>query len=95
MFVTIPRGLVIERVENKRLRIKNGDAFFTGFLSKKLPPLPDSVTEGSQVSVSGFIKATLHEKYGLQYSMTITAVIELGSAGTRSKSKTEVPEDGK
>lgn len=95
MFVTCNRVLVIERKEN-RLRIKNGTVFFTAFLSKKMPPLPDSVKEGSQISISGFIKSTLSEKYGLQYSMTATAVIELDHTSNRVKSETvEAPEPEK
>jgi len=90
MFVTCNRVLVIERKDN-RLRIKNGDAFFTGFLSKKLPPLPDSIKEGSQVSLSGFVKASVSEKYGMQYSMTVTAVVELNPDSGRAKSTTTEP----
>lgn len=78
MFVSVNRVLVIDRPEGKnRLRIKNGDVFFTAFLSKKMPPLPESVQEGSQIDISGFIKATFSEKYGMQYSLTATAVVEL------------------
>jgi len=96
MFVTCSRVLVIDRVEKDgkavRLRIKNGEVFFTAFLSKKMPDLPASVKEGSQVALSGFVKATITEKYGMQYSMTVTAVVELGEPGLKSKSTTT--EDG-
>jgi len=83
MFVTCNRVLVIGVTEDKdgkitRLRIKNGDVFFTAFISKKMPPLDKKlVTEGSQVAVSGFIKSTFNEKYGQQYSVTATAVVIL------------------
>lgn len=93
MFVTCNRVLVIDRKDN-RLRIKNGDVFFTAFLSKKMPALPDSVKEGSQVTISGFVKSSVSEKYGLQYSMTATAVIELDHTSNRTKSAT-VEEDEK
>lgn len=89
MFVTINRVLVIDR-KDKRLRIKNGDVFFTAFMSKKLAELPDSIKEGSQISVSGFIKASVSEKYGLQYSLTATSVIEL-SESNKHKSVTTEP----
>lgn len=96
MFVTCNRVLVIDAHTKDevidRLRIKNGDAFFTVFLSKKMPPLPATIKEGSQVSVSGFIKASLSEKYGMQYSMTATSVVELDHASNRVKSAT-VEED--
>lgn len=89
MFVTCNRVLVIDRKDN-RLRIKNGEVFFTAFLSKKMPTLPDSVKEGSQISISGFVKSTVSEKYGLQYSLTATAVVELSESG-RTKSMTTEP----
>lgn len=89
MFVTCQRILVIDVVRDKnRLRFKNGDAFFTGFLSKKMPPLPESIKEGSQVTVGGFIKAQFTEKYGTQYSMTVTSIVELDHASNRVKSTT-------
>jgi len=89
MFVTCNRILVIDVVRDKnRLRFKNGDSFFTGFLSKKMPPLPESIKEGSQVSVSGFIKAAFTEKYGMQYSMTVTSILELDHTTNRVKSET-------
>lgn len=89
MFVTCNRILVIDVVRDKnRLRFKNGDAFFTGFLSKKMPTLPESIKEGSQVTVGGFVKASMSEKYGLQYSMTITSIVELDHASNRIKSTT-------
>lgn len=92
MFVTCNRVLVIEAVEKDgkivRLRIKNGDTFFTAFLSKKMPPLPASIKEGSQVTLGGFIKATLSEKYGMQYAMTATSVVELDHTSGRAKSAT-------
>jgi hypothetical protein len=90
MFVTVNRVLVIDRKEN-RLRIKNGEVFFTAFMSKKMPPLPDSVKEGSQITVSGFIKSSVSEKYGLQYSLTATAVVELNPDSNRAKSTTTEP----
>lgn len=96
MFVTVNRVLVID-VKEKRLRIKNGDTFFTAFLSKKMGPLPESIKEGSQVTISGFIKASVSEKYGMQYSMTATAVVELDHNSGRAKSTTtegDKPEKG-
>lgn len=93
MFVTLNRVLVIDAVEKDgkiaRLRIKNGDVFFTAFLSKKMPALPASIKEGSQVSLSGYIKANFTEKYGMQYSLTATAVIELGESGKARSTTTE------
>lgn len=81
MFVTTNRVLVISRVNDdegktKRLRVKNGETFFTIFPSKKLPPLPDTLGEGSQIDASGFVKCTQSEKYGLQWTMTATAIVE-------------------
>lgn len=92
MFVTCNRVLVIgvttkdEKIT--RLRIKNGDTFFTVFLSKKMPPLPDSIKEGSQVTLGGFIKAAFSEKYGMQYTLTATSVVELAHDSNRAKSAT-------
>lgn len=93
MFVTVPRVLVIDRPEGKnRIRIKNGDTFFTAFFSKKLPPIPESVKEGSQVDLSGFIKATFSEKYGMQYSLTVTALVERNH--DTGKAKNTITEPG-
>lgn len=96
MFVTCNRVLVIgvttdENGVAKRLRIKNGEAFFTAFLSKKLPPLPASIKEGSQIDLSGFIKATFSEKYGMQFSITATAVVERNPETGKAKSTTTEP----
>lgn len=55
-----------------------------------MPALPASVKEGSQISISGFVKSTVSEKYGLQYSLTATAIIELSETG-RSKTITTEP----
>lgn len=96
MFVTCNRVLVIDAVQKDdkivRLRIKNGDTFFTAFLSKKLPPLPATIKEGSQISISDFIKAQATEKYGMQLSMTATAVVEINPDNGKAKSTTT--EDG-
>lgn len=87
MFVSTNRVLVIEvvRAEDgtvKRLRLKNGDTFYTAFPSKKLGPLPESIGEGSQVSVSGFIKVKETEKYGTQYSITATQIVAITTQTT-------------
>lgn len=96
MFVTCNRVLVIDAVTKDdkivRLRIKNGDTFFTAFLSKKLPPLPLTIKEGSQIDLSGFVKASFSEKYGMQYSLTATAVVERNADTGKAKSTTT--EDG-
>lgn len=95
MFITCNRVLVIDVVKKddkiSRIRIKNGETFFTAFPSKKLPPLPDSIKEGSQVTLSGFIKANLSEKYGMQYTVTATAIVELNPDSGRAKSTTTEP----
>lgn len=97
MFITTHRVLCIDVTKDDdgriiRMRIKNGTEFFTAFVSKKLPNLPDSIREGSQLDISGFIKAKFTEKYGMQFSLTATAVVELGeSAGMKSKSVTTEP----
>jgi len=96
MFVSCNRVLVIDAHKNAegrtdRLRIKNGETFFTAFLSKKMPPLPDSIKEGTQITISGFIKSAVSEKYGLQYSLTATAVVELNPDSGRAKSTTTEP----
>lgn len=92
MYATLNRVLVIGVTEKdgaiQRLRIKNGDAFLTVFLSKKMPPLPDSIKEGSQITVAGFIKAAFSDKYGMQYSVTATSVVELDHTTNRAKSTT-------
>lgn len=97
MFVTTNRVLCIEAHKNAdgvtdRLRIKNGNEFFTAFLSKKLPPLPESIKDGSQLDLSGFIKAKSSEKYGMQFTMTATSVIERDYDNpARAKSTTTEP----
>lgn len=89
MFVTCNRVLVIEVVRKdekvQRIRVKNGDAFFTAFPSKKMPPLPDTIKEGAQITLGGFIKAQFNEKYGMQYSMTATQIVELDHTNNRIK----------
>lgn len=96
MFVTLNRVLVIGVTEKdgviQRLRIKNGDAFLTVFLSKKMPPLPETIKEGSQITTAGFVKAAFSEKYGMQYTLTATSVVELDHTSNRVKSAT-VEED--
>lgn len=98
MFVTTNRVLCIEAHENAdgvidRLRIKNGNEFFTAFLSKKLPPLPKSIKAGSQLDLSGFIKVKTTEKYGTQFSMTATSVVER-DYDNPSKAKSTTTEPG-
>jgi len=96
MFVSTNRVLVIEAVKNaegrtERLRIKNGDVFYTAFMSKKMPNLPDSIGAGSQVTISGFIKFKEHPKYGPTWSITATAVIELTTQSPSNASITTEP----
>jgi len=94
MFVSTNRVLVIEVVKDetgacKRLRLKNGDVFYTAFPSKKLGPLPETIGEGSQVSISGFIKVKETEKYGTQYSITATQIIELTTQAAAARPDVE------
>lgn len=94
MFVSTNRVLVIEVVKDelgacKRLRLKNGDVFYTAFPSKKLGPLPETIGEGSQVSISGFIKVKETEKYGTQYSITATQIVELTTQTASSRAELE------
>lgn len=94
MFVSLPRVLAIDVHKNAdekidRIRIKNGDVFLTAFLSKKMPPLPDTIHEGSQLMVNGFIKQTESEKYGKQFSMTATSIVELGESNKPVSTTTE------
>lgn len=96
MFVTTNRVLCIEAVEKDgvivRLRIKNGQEFFTAFLSKKLPPLPNSVKAGSQLDLSGFIKAKEYQGK-TQFTMTATSVVER-DYDNPNKAKSTTTEDG-